>query len=689
MSTTTDQLSNPASDLNRVQPDPGLALPDPGERVPTVSWPIVGIFVSSLTVFGISTWAALVGVLPPAVTIAASAVAIFMMFTVLHDASHYSISSHRWVNAAFGRGAMLLVSPLISFPSFAFIHIEHHRNTNDHDSDPDHFVSAATYWQLPFRFPLMDLPYLACLFRNSRRRPLSEILETGFLLIVTVAMITAAAFTGHLWMLAVVYLIPSRVAMFVLAWWFDWLPHHDLDDTPADNRYRTTRNRVGAEWILTPLLLSQNYHLVHHLHPSIPFYRYVAAWRRNEEAYLERGAAIGTVWGQQLDPEQYREWKRVNGKSTALLPMRLVHAGKQQRPDTFPLAVKKVASITPDSVKVTFDVPEHLREQFRFEAGQHITIHHRVGGRHVRRNYSICTSAGSGELAIGIRKVVGGQFSTFAVETLKAGDTLELSPPSGSFGGPVDPAATNVNVAVAAGSGITPILSIVGTTLEREPDSRFTLFYGNRNRESTMFAAELDELEARYRGRLRVLYIHSADPDHPAAQRGRIDTAMIARLLDQGVTSVDRWYLCGPFELSVGVHDALIDVGVPTDRIHLELFRGTERSVQADDQIESEATLALDGVDHRLTVRRGQSVLEAALANNIDAPYSCLGGACGTCKARVTAGGVSMEQNLALNPAEVGQGFVLTCQSYPTTRRVTVDYDSTPSEVRERERRRP
>lgn len=234
-------------------PDPSLPLPDPGERVPPLSWPIVGIFTLALGVFVGAGMAAINDVVPAVATIAAASVAIFMMFTVLHDASHYSISSHRWVNVAFGRVAMLFVSPLISFSAFSFIHIEHHRNTNDDDSDPDHFVSAATYWQLPFRFPIMDVPYIGCLVRNIKRRPRAEIVETAFLMSATVAAIVAAAVSGHLWMFAVVYLIPSRVAMVVLAWWFDWLPHHDLDDTPSDNRYRTTRNRMGSEWILTPL----------------------------------------------------------------------------------------------------------------------------------------------------------------------------------------------------------------------------------------------------------------------------------------------------------------------------------------------------------------------------------------------------------------------------------------------------
>ena len=207
-------------------------MPDPGEQVPTLSWPIVGIFTFALALFGASTWAALTDTLPAIATIAASAVAIFVLFTVLHDASHYSISSHRWVNVAFGRVAMFFVSPLISFKSFAFIHIEHHRNTNDGDADPDHFVSAAPWWQLPIRFPAMDLPVHRsswCATCAGAHAP--RFVETAALMALTVTVIVSAAFTGHLWTLALIYLIPERVAMFVLAWWFDWLPHHDLEDT--------------------------------------------------------------------------------------------------------------------------------------------------------------------------------------------------------------------------------------------------------------------------------------------------------------------------------------------------------------------------------------------------------------------------------------------------------------------------
>ncbi|MBI3224517.1 MAG: fatty acid desaturase [Mycolicibacterium cosmeticum] len=663
---TTAQHSQPSQ----------LALPDPGEQVPTLSWPIVGIFTFALVLFGGSTWAALTDTWPAIATIAASAAAIFIMFTVLHDASHYSISSRRWVNVAFGRVAMFFVSPLISFKSFAFIHIEHHRNTNDGADDPDHFVSAAPWWQLPVRFPAMDLPYIGLLVRNIRRRPRSEIVETVALMTLSVTVIVGAAFAGHLWTLAVIYLIPERVAMFVLAWWFDWLPHHDLEDTQRGNRYRATRNRVGSEWILTPLLLSQNYHLVHHLHPSIPFYRYVAAWRRNESAYLERDPAMSTVFGQQLDAPQFHEWKRLNGKLAALLPIRVPQPSAARHSSTHRIPVKSVQPLTPGSVQVTFDVPDHLSDRFQFQAGQHLTVKTSIAGKEVRRNYSICTSATSGKLAIGIRHVEGGVFSTFAVETLCAGDVLELMTPTGSFGAPLDPLARRDYVAVAAGSGITPILSIIGTTMAIETESRFTLFYGNRTAESTMFATELDELEARYADRLRIFHVRSAQAHHPAPLRGRIDLPMVRRLLGADLTTIDRWYLCGPSALVTVLRDDLITEAVQADKINLELFRGTNRPAHVDGFPETEATITLSGEAHTVHVAAGETILESALKNDIEAPYACLGGACGTCKAKVTAGAVSMEQNFALNKAELEAGFILTCQSHPATPNVAVDYDN-------------
>lgn len=653
------------------------ALPDPGEVVPTISWPIVGIFSGAIALFAVSTWAVLADRLPAAATVVLSATAIFVLFTVVHDASHYSVSTHRWVNVAFGRVAWLFVSPLISFKSFAFIHIEHHRNTNDDGNDPDHFVTGSPRWQLPLRFPLMDLPYLVFLVRNAKRRPRAEVLETVFLFVTGVAVVVTCALTGHLWTLALVYLIPERIAVFVLAWWFDWLPHHDLEDTQKENRYRATRNRVGSEWILTPLLLSQNYHLIHHLHPSIPFYRYVAAWRRNEEAYLERDAAIGTVFGQQLDAEEYRDWKRLNGKLARLVPLRAAKRSSAGAAVFHRIPVASVALLTEDSVLIRFAVPDALRDQFSFEPGQHVTVRTDLGGDGVRRNYSICSPATSGTLEIAVKHIPGGAFSTFAMEQLRAGDTLELMTPTGSFGTPLDALARKSYVAIVAGSGITPVLSILRTTLAVEPESRFTLIYGNRDADSTMFRAELDDLESRYAGRLRIIDVRSRDPRHPAPLRGRVDRAKLGRWLDTDLatSSVDEWFLCGPVEMVTDLRDQLLEYGAGPGQVHVELFHGFQKPRVADDFTAATVTVGLRGRQREVELAAGDTVLESALKAGLDAPYACLGGACGTCKAKVLLGSVAMEQNFALPPDVVEDGYVLTCQSHPTTRTVSVDYD--------------
>ncbi|MCW2826353.1 MAG: putative phthalate 4,5-dioxygenase [Aeromicrobium sp.] len=656
------------------------ALPDPGERVPAISWPIVAIFSGAIAVFVASTWAALTDTLPVPATVLLSATAIFVLFTVLHDAAHFSISTHRWVNVAFGRVAMFFVSPMISFKSFAFIHIEHHRNTNDHENDPDHFVSGAPWWQLPVRFPLMDVPYLTFLVRNVKSRPRAEVLETSFLLVTSVAVIVTSAFTGHLWTLAVLYLIPARVAMFVLAWWFDWLPHHDLEDTQQENRYRATRNRVGSEWVLTPLLLSQNYHLVHHLHPSIPFHRYVATWRRNEEAYLDRDAAIGTVLGQQLDPDEYREWKQLNGKLARLLPVRMPKRSSAHAAVFHPVRVAGVDQLTHDSVLIRFDVPDDLRDQFSFEPGQHVTLRTDLGGKGVRRNYSICSAATSDTLEIAVKHISGGAFSTFAMEQLRAGDTLELMTPTGSFGTQLDPLAAKNYVAIAAGSGITPVLSILQTTLAVETDSRFTVVYGNRDADSTMFREELDDLEARYADRLRIIHVRSRDPRHPVHLRGRVDRSRLNQWLDANADvaadSVDEWFLCGPVEMVTDLRDLLIEQGAGPDHVHVELFHGYKKPRIGDDFAPATVAVSLRGRQHEVSLAAGDTVLESALKAGLDAPYACLGGACGTCKAKVLLGSVAMEQNFALSAADVENGQVLTCQSHPTTPSVAVDYDA-------------
>ena len=568
---TTDLTTN----IDRPPPS-RQALPDPGEAVPSLSLPIVGIFSGALALFAVSSWAAIDHRALRAVTIALNAVAIFVMFTVLHDASHYSISSRRWVNAGFGRAAMLFVSPLIAFRAWGFIHIEHHRHTNDDEHDPDHFASHGRWWQLPIRFAMMDAPYLGFYFRNLRRRPRAEVAETAALMAISVAVLATTVITGSFWLLLVIYLIPERIALIVLAWWFDWLPHHGLEDTQTENRYRATRNRVGMEWLLTPLMLSQNYHLVHHLHPSVPFYRYLRTWRRNEQAYLDRDAAISTAFGKSLDPEEYAGWKQLNRRLLKVLPVRMPTGSSSPHAVFHRMPVASVDPITADSKLVTFAVPEQLRDQFRFEPGQHVTLKTDLGGEGVRRNYSICAPATQALLRIAVKQISGGAFSTFVAEQLKAGDVLEVMTPTGRFGTPLDPLHHKHYVAIAVGSGITPILSMLQTALELESESRFTLIYGNRTKDSTMFRSELDELESRYVDRLEVLHVLSRDPLHTPDLCGRIDQQKLERWLATTLTpdTVDEWFLCGPLDLTTTVRETLLEHRVEPEHVHLELFFG-------------------------------------------------------------------------------------------------------------------
>jgi Flavodoxin reductases (ferredoxin-NADPH reductases) family 1 len=265
-------------------------------------------------------------------------------------------------------------------------------------------------------------------------------------------------------------------------------------------------------------------------------------------------------------------------------------------------------------------------------------------------------------------------FSTFAVETLRAGDVLELMTPTGSFGAPLDPLARRDYVAVAAGSGITPILSIMGTTMEIETESRFTLFYGNRTAESTMFATELDELEARYADRLRIFHTRSAEATTPplfaAVSTWRwFNACPPATSLDRPVVPMR------PSDLVTTMRDDLASEGVPTERIHLELFRGTNRPTHVDDFPKSGVTITLSGADHTVELAAGETVLESALKNNIDAPYACLGGAVALAKPGSQQEQYRWSRTLHLTqPIEAG--FILTCQSHPTTPTVAVDYDS-------------
>ncbi len=332
---------------------------------------------------------------------------------------------------------------------------------------------------------------------------------------------------------------------------------------------------------------------------------------------------------------------------------------------------------------ITFDVPEALREAFRFTQGQHVTVRTDLGGVGVRRQYSICAPVASGTLRIAIKILPRGAFSCFAAHQLSPNDVLEVMTPAGRFFTELAPTNVRHYAAIAAGSGITPILSILATTLEVEPESRFTLLYGNRTAASTLFRDELAELVLAYPGRLTVRHHLSRESCPPPGVRGRIDRAALAPLLrgELASDSVDEWFLCGPEAMVREASVTLLEHGADPSHVHVELFQvdtaavRRARSARAGG-VASAVTVRVDGVATGFSLPSGgESILEAALRVREDIPYSCMGGACGTCRARLCEGTVEMDVNNALSPAELERGYVLTCQSHPTSARVVVDYD--------------
>ena len=368
-----------------------------------------------------------------------------------------------------------------------------------------------------------------------------------------------------------------------------------------------------------------------------------------------------------------------------------------------PLRVRDVQPDTDDAVVVSFDVPGELAETFRFEPGQYLTLRHEVAGQDQRRSYSICAAAGEVP-RVGVRRVPGGVFSSWLHACLKPGDTIECLPPQGRFGHAVaglaagDTAAARAGagawtrhvLAIAGGSGITPILSIVRTLLERTPATRVTLLYGNRSQASTMFKEELEDLKNAHLSRLSLYPVFSREvvdaPEGSPLAAGRLDRARIGLFLRTLVNprSIDHAFVCGPHALNDEAEAALREAGLDPGRIHIERFgvppeqqgAGDPHAARAGDADQARIVLVRDGLTREFGFTQGDpSILDAAARAGLDVPYSCKSGVCATCRCKVLEGRVRMDRNFALEPADVQAGFVLSCQAHPLTERVVVSFD--------------
>jgi ring-1,2-phenylacetyl-CoA epoxidase subunit PaaE len=353
------------------------------------------------------------------------------------------------------------------------------------------------------------------------------------------------------------------------------------------------------------------------------------------------------------------------------------------------LTIRDVRPETADSISVAFDVPPELRDAYRFRQGQFLTLREILDGEDVRRSYSVCVGVPEyedrGELRVAIKRVSGGRFSNWANESLAPGGAIDVMTPDGRFFTELDPARARHYVGFAGGSGITPMVSLIKTVLAAEPRSTFTLVYGNRTVGSIMFLETLEELKNAHMDRLRLVHVLSDEPQEVDLLSGLLDEGRCGELMRTVLKAeaIDEAFICGPAPMMDAAEAALLEAGVPRERIHIERF-GTPAPASAPAPAASRLTdgpaakvvLVVDGKERHLLVPfAGQAILDAGLAAGANLPYACKGGVCCTCRAKVLEGEVRMDKNYTLEPHEIAQGFVLTCQSHPVSERVVVSYD--------------
>ncbi len=352
------------------------------------------------------------------------------------------------------------------------------------------------------------------------------------------------------------------------------------------------------------------------------------------------------------------------------------------------LEINEIIHETEECVSIAFDVPEDLKEKYEFVQGQYLTLRTEIAGEDVRRSYSICSGVDEGTLRVAVKQVPKGLFSTFANQELKKGDLLRVMTPMGRFYTELNPQNEKHYVGFAAGSGITPILSIIKSVLSREPKSTFTLFYSNKKASTVIFKEEIEDLKDTNLHRLRVFHLLTREPNEIPLLAGRIDKAKCDSIHDQLLQDrkIDEVFLCGPIEMVMGVKESMVDKGVPEDNVHFELFTSPLASkplVQEEERTEETQSVAMSEVkiildDQAMTFDlpyEGTNVLDAALERGADLPFACKGGVCCTCRAKLISGEVEMTVNYSLEPEEVEAGFILSCQAHPKTPEVVIDFD--------------
>lgn len=615
--------------------------------MPDVAWGTIWLFAGVVTGYVVVLTAALSGNLPYPVATVILGYLAFVSFTVLHEAGHGAIfrmgSPLKSLETVIGWMAIL---PYIILPYrfFQKIHDRHHAFTNDPDRDPDQFNFGDKWYQIVLAGLWMPFHYYRLSLTTYRE--IKSIRQTWpstliYLTIVTVG-IVAIVQAGYSTELMYFGLVPATIAVFMLSIFFDYIPHH-----PHKSRSRYHDTRIYPSRFLNMLLLGQNYHLIHHMYPRLPWYTCQEVYARILPELEANNAPIEDVGG---GPRP--------GFMASPATHQLIAGGARVN---MLLPVKKVDRLCDDAVEVTFQLP--LGERLKYRAGQYITVSKWLNGQQHTRCYSLCAAPGKNELKIGVRQTQGGLMSAYINQDLKKGDELIVEGPFGEFVYPsnIYPEAEAL-ILVAGGSGITPNLAILETSLQHS-ETPVHLIYASRSRDSLMFSEQIEALKANYPTRLRVNYVLDQNEDDTLGICGQLSEALLQELVD--FESVNEYYICGPEGLKDLVLDTLAKKRVQEKRIHVEQFVssvtepvGKQHSVSIQTQ---------EGETHETNVASNQTILEVANATGISIPHACGNGTCGSCKCKVTSGSVALigEEIPGITREEQDAGFTLACQARP------------------------
>jgi ferredoxin-NADP reductase/fatty acid desaturase len=629
------------------------------ESMPNIAWGTLALLFGVSSAYVLVITSALAGSMPYPLATFICTYLCFASFTVQHDASHGNIfgmgSPLKFLEDIFGwiASVPLLVSP---YRLFKTIHDRHHAFTNDPERDPDHFTFGTKWYQILLNTYYMPLKYHIMAFTTLGHIKIfrDTYASTAVYLLLVLGSLIALVLNGYVIEVVNFAIIPTLITTFLLVMFFDYVPHHPHK---SQDRYHNTR--IFPSKLLNILLLGQNYHLIHHMYPRLPWYTYQAVFRKILPDLEAHDAPIED-FGSGLRPGFMKSPNARNlqdgGRSLNIL-----------------LEVADITPLTEDSVAVSFALP--LGEKLAFQAGQYITISKWLAGEQHTRCYSLCSSPNTNLLTIGVRETQNGLISTFLNNDLQVGDELIVQGPFGDFVyPPVSGHNTKTLVLIAGGSGITPILSILGRSLAQPDDMRIHLVYAARSADNIMFFDTLEALRTANPERLTIDYVVNNKDSANYATVGRVNSSLLETVLpmlgknaDKALSDLSEFYVCGPEGLKNEVLSTLKANSIASERVHVEQFVPTITEPQGALH-EINITL-VDGQQHLLNVASNQTVLEVAKDQGVMLPHACGSGKCGTCKFKVDRGKVCEipETIPGITSDEQVAGFTLACQCKPKT----------------------